>query len=123
MEVVGAAGAPELEELIRALYTSPGATDVPQAAKVSIAVFDEVDQVAVVEAGEDVTFAVADPTWRVVGGWWPSLGIDSSLGTFPKIVAVVGSDDVASRVRGAFLDGYFCKPETHKLPRTRRQAN
>ena len=92
MEVVGAAGAPELEELIRALYTSPGATDVPQAAKVSIAVFDEVDQVAVVEAGEDVTFAVADPTWRVVGGWWPSLGIDSSLGTFPKIVAVVGSD-------------------------------
>ena len=28
--------------------------------------------VAVVTAGEDVTLAVG-PSWRVVGGWWPSL--------------------------------------------------
>src|SRR5690606_35602853 len=28
----------------------------------------------------------------VVGGWWPSMGVDQELGEFPKIVAVVGSD-------------------------------
>ena len=33
--------------------------------------------VAVVTAGSDVTLAVG-PTWKVVGGWWPSLGVDDA---------------------------------------------
>jgi LCP family protein required for cell wall assembly len=49
--------------------------------------------VAVVTAGRDVTLAVG-PTWRVVGGWWPSLGVDApSLGRpGPRFVLAVGSD-------------------------------
>ncbi|HET8986889.1 MAG TPA: LCP family protein, partial [Humibacillus sp.] len=49
--------------------------------------------VAVVTAGEDVTLAVG-PTWRVVGGWWPSLGISTpSLGGGgPRWVLAIGSD-------------------------------
>ncbi|MEO7447866.1 MAG: LCP family protein [Humibacillus sp.] len=48
--------------------------------------------VAVVTAGSDVTLAVG-PSWRVVGGWWPSLGIDApSLGSGPRWVLAIGSD-------------------------------
>jgi polyisoprenyl-teichoic acid--peptidoglycan teichoic acid transferase len=49
--------------------------------------------VAVVTAGRDVTLAVG-PTWRVVGGWWPSLGVDTpSLGDGgPRWVLAIGSD-------------------------------
>jgi LCP family protein required for cell wall assembly len=49
--------------------------------------------VAVVTAGADVTLAVG-PTWRVVGGWWPGLGIDRpSLGPKgPRWVLAIGSD-------------------------------
>lgn len=92
MEVLGATGVPELEQLVHSFYASPHSSSVPLTATVSIAAFDESSRIAVVEAEDDVTFAVADPTWRVVGGWWPSLGMEPSLGTFPKIVAVVGSD-------------------------------
>jgi LCP family protein required for cell wall assembly len=46
----------------------------------------------VVEAGSDITLAVADPDWRVVGGWWPSRQLAPLLGEFPRTVAVVGSD-------------------------------
>jgi LCP family protein required for cell wall assembly len=49
-------------------------------------------RVAVVTAGDDITLAVADPTWRVVGGWWPSHQLAPILGEFPKTIAVVGSD-------------------------------
>jgi LCP family protein required for cell wall assembly len=55
-------------------------------------------QIGVVAAGDDVTLAVADPTaddgqWQVVGGWWPSLGVETpSVGATPRLVAVVGSD-------------------------------
>ena len=52
---------------------------------------DEV-KMGVVKTGKDVTLVVADPQWRVVGGWWPSMGIGQKLGHFPKIVAVAGSD-------------------------------
>jgi len=94
MEITGTAGDSGLEELIRALYVAPEeiAGDVPSKAQVFIGAFDEKTRVAVAEAGEDVTLLVADPAWRVVGGWWPSLAMDPSLGDFPKIVAVVGSD-------------------------------
>ena len=49
--------------------------------------------VAVVTAGDDVTLAVG-PTWKVVGGWWPSLGVDRpSLGPKgPRWVLAIGSD-------------------------------
>ncbi|WP_207555825.1 LCP family protein [Intrasporangium flavum] len=49
--------------------------------------------VAVVTAGDDVTLAVG-PTWKVVGGWWPGLGVDRpSLGPKgPRWVLAIGSD-------------------------------
>jgi LCP family protein required for cell wall assembly len=48
--------------------------------------------VAVVTAGDDVTLAVG-PTWKVVGGWWPSLGVTKpSLGSGPRWVLAIGSD-------------------------------
>lgn len=49
--------------------------------------------VAVVTVGSDVTLAVG-PEWRVVGGWWPSLGVaEPSLGPAgPRWVLAVGSD-------------------------------
>ena len=48
--------------------------------------------VAVVTSGGDVTLAVG-PTWKVVGGWWPSLGVKTpSLGGGPRWVLAIGSD-------------------------------
>ena len=48
--------------------------------------------VAVVTSGDDVTLAVG-PTWKVVGGWWPSLGVTKpSLGKGPRWVLAIGSD-------------------------------
>lgn len=48
--------------------------------------------VAVVTVGTDVTLAVG-PRWKVVGGWWPSLGVDEpSLGAGPRWVLAIGSD-------------------------------
>ncbi len=48
--------------------------------------------VAVVTAGDDVTLAVG-PTWKVAGGWWPSLGVAKpSLGGGPRWVLAIGSD-------------------------------
>jgi LCP family protein required for cell wall assembly len=49
------------------------------------------EKVAVVTAGDDVTLAVG-PDWKVVGGWWPSLGKGADLGKGPRFVLVVGSD-------------------------------
>ena len=49
--------------------------------------------IAVVTSGKDVTLAVAAPKWRVVGGWWPSVGVSvPSLGGGARRVLVVGSD-------------------------------
>lgn len=56
------------------------------------------ERVAVVVAGpsdrQDVTLAVdGGDGWRVVGGWWPSLGVpEPSVGAVPRLLAVVGSD-------------------------------
>jgi len=48
--------------------------------------------IAVVTSGKDVTLAVAAPTWRVVGGWWPSVGLPApSLGGARRVL-MVGSD-------------------------------
>ena len=49
--------------------------------------------IAVVTQGKDVTLAVKAPRWKVVGGWWPSIGVSApSLGGSPRRVLVVGSD-------------------------------
>jgi polyisoprenyl-teichoic acid--peptidoglycan teichoic acid transferase len=49
--------------------------------------------IAVVTRGKDVTLAVKAPRWKVVGGWWPSLGVSGyALGGIPRRVLVVGSD-------------------------------
>ena len=49
------------------------------------------EKVAVVTSGDDVTLAVG-PSWKVVGGWWPSLDKPASLGKGPRFVLVIGSD-------------------------------
>ncbi len=77
--------------VLAAFHASSGGTP-PGSAAASVANWGDEGKLAVIEGGEDVTLAVADPTWRIVGGWWPSMGIPKQLGTFPKIVAVIGSD-------------------------------
>jgi LCP family protein required for cell wall assembly len=48
--------------------------------------------IAVVTSGQDVTLAVAAPKWKVVGGWWPSIGVAApSLGGVRRVL-LVGSD-------------------------------
>ena len=64
--------------------------------------------IAVVTSGKDVTLAVAAPTWRVVGGWWPSIGVSApSLGSASRRVLVIGSDarpgQAIDRARGDSL--------------------
>jgi len=50
-------------------------------------------RIAVVTMGNDVTLAVAAPRWKVVGGWWPSMGVSApSLGAASHRVLVIGSD-------------------------------
>jgi polyisoprenyl-teichoic acid--peptidoglycan teichoic acid transferase len=63
--------------------------------------------IAVVTSGNDVTLAVAAPKWKVVGGWWPSIGLSApSLGGVRRVL-VVGSDarpgQVVDRSRGDSL--------------------
>jgi LCP family protein required for cell wall assembly len=49
--------------------------------------------IAVVTTGKDVTLAVKAPRWKVVGGWWPSIGVAApSLGGTSRRVLVIGSD-------------------------------
>jgi LCP family protein required for cell wall assembly len=102
---------PQLAALIRALYDLPQpglsiaapqsvidgftaaiAPTTPASAVATVGAVGDAGRVAVVTAGDDITLAVADPTWRVVGGWWPSHQVAPVLGEFPKTVAVVGSD-------------------------------
>lgn len=93
LEVKGLENDPGLKALVRDFYESNGRTkESPVYVQVSTGQVDEETRVAVAEGDDDVTLAVADPEWRIVGGWWPSLGEEPSLGAFPKIVAVIGSD-------------------------------
>lgn len=48
--------------------------------------------IAVVTKGSDVTLAVKAPTWKVVGGWWPSLGLTAPALGGVRRVLMVGSD-------------------------------
>jgi LCP family protein required for cell wall assembly len=111
LEVTGESVDPGLATLIQALYDLPQGADAiaapapviegfansatrtgPTQATAYQGLVGEATKVAVVEAGDDVTLAVADPDWRVVGGWWPSHQVDPELGEFPRTVAVIGSD-------------------------------
>ncbi|MFZ0626739.1 MAG: LCP family protein, partial [Acidimicrobiia bacterium] len=83
---------PVAPESVISGFQGATAAILPDAAVGHVGQFETSYRVAVVEAGEDVTLAVADPTWRIVGGWWPSVGIEAVLGAFPKRVAVIGSD-------------------------------
>ena len=62
--------------------------------------------IAVVTSGKDVTLAVKAPIWKVVGGWWPLLGVSTpSLGRSPRRVLLIGSDArPGERVDGARAD-------------------
>lgn len=81
---------PAPDDLVEAFSRAEG--ELPTEAVASVANWDEETELAAVVAGSDVTLAVADPDWRIVGGWWPERGIEAHLGEFPKILAVVGSD-------------------------------
>ena len=77
-------------EILRAFATADG--QAPLQGSAALAEWSDEVRLAVVTLDDDVTLAVADPDWRVIGGWWPSMGVDQHLGPLPKIVAVVGSD-------------------------------
>jgi len=47
--------------------------------------------IAVVTAGKDVTLAVG-PKWKVVGGWWPSVGVAKPALGGAKRVLFIGTD-------------------------------
>jgi LCP family protein required for cell wall assembly len=99
----------ELAAVIKPLYFGGAVRSSASAAKVlgkrkpvkapgrvavnsSVAIWKGVP-IAVVTKGKDVTLAVKAPRWKVVGGWWPSLGVSApSLGGVPRRVLVVGSD-------------------------------
>ncbi len=49
--------------------------------------------VAVLTSGKDVTLAVEAPSgWQIVGGWWPSLGVDQPVLGGVRHVLLLGSD-------------------------------
>ena len=100
---------PELAAIIKALYIGGTVSSSPSAAEVllkrkpviaagpvvvsgAVAAWKGVP-IAVVTSGKDVTLAVAAPNWKVVGGWWPSIGLSApSLGGASRRVLVIGSD-------------------------------
>ncbi|GAA3693019.1 hypothetical protein GCM10022377_01900 [Zhihengliuella alba] len=50
-------------------------------------------KLAVLTSGDDVTLAVAGPGgWSIVGGWWPSLGIEEPVLGDQRHVLLIGSD-------------------------------
>jgi LCP family protein required for cell wall assembly len=74
------------------LKRSPVVAAGPVVVKGSVGLWKGVP-IAVVTRGKDVTLAVKSPGWRVVGGWWPSIGVPApSLGPSPRSVLLVGSD-------------------------------
>lgn len=48
--------------------------------------------IAVATSGDDVTLAVDDGGWKVVGGWWPSLDAAKPVLGGTRHVLVIGSD-------------------------------
>jgi LCP family protein required for cell wall assembly len=61
--------------------------------------------IAVVTSGKDLTLAVKAPRWKVVGGWWPSLGLAAPQLGGARRVLLVGSDArTGQSVNGARAD-------------------
>jgi LCP family protein required for cell wall assembly len=98
-----------LAAVIRPLYyggafpTSPSAasalrTRKPVAATQRVVITAAVGKwkgvpIAVVTSGKDVTLVVAAPKWKVVGGWWPSIGLPApSVGGGARRILMIGSD-------------------------------
>ncbi len=48
--------------------------------------------VAAVTYGKDVTLLAKDKSWKVVGGWWPSLGLPNRVPSRTSRILVIGSD-------------------------------
>ncbi len=111
LQVEGEGVDADLIALVRALYLLPAGEEsiaapptvidgfraatnptIPSVASASVGAIPDGTRLAVVQAGEDITLAIGDPDWRVVGGWWPSHQVSAQLGEFPRTVAVVGSD-------------------------------
>ena len=96
----------ELAAVIRPIYLGGNVPSSPLAAKAllkrkagpsTVTVTGAVSRwkntpVAVITSGKDVTLAVAAPKWRVVGGWWPSLGVSAPTLGGTRRVLVIGSD-------------------------------
>ncbi len=86
---LGQAATPDTAKALRTRRATSAA--VPTGAQAAVGTWLDTP-IAVVSAGRDVTLAVG-PSWRVVGGWWPSMGLDSPvLGAGPRWVLALGSD-------------------------------
>lgn len=82
---------PEVAEVLTPARLADAA-EQDRAVSGSTGTWDEVP-VAVLTSGDDVTLAVGqDGGWQVVGGWWPSLGVDAAVPTGARTVLLVGSD-------------------------------
>lgn len=79
---------PELAQVVAAHYGGK----VTGEAKTSLGGWRG-EHLAAVTFGDDVTLAVKKDAWRIVGGWWPSIGQpEPQLGGKPRFVLVIGSD-------------------------------
>ena len=83
---------PSSPSLVRAIrQRTPVKAAGPLAVRGAVSTFKGVP-IAVVASGKDVTLAVKAPRWKVVGGWWPSIGLPvAQLGGARRIL-LVGSD-------------------------------
>jgi polyisoprenyl-teichoic acid--peptidoglycan teichoic acid transferase len=74
------------------LLPQPGQEPPPLVGEAAVATLHG-QGIAVVAIGDDLLSAIDDGTgWRLVGGSAPTVGVASYWGTFPRVVAVVGSD-------------------------------
>jgi LCP family protein required for cell wall assembly len=71
---------------------TPAPAERPDAGIAANATFKG-QMLATVQVGNDLFLAVEDESgWRIVGGEWPDIGVDSYYGSGPRLIAVVGSD-------------------------------
>jgi polyisoprenyl-teichoic acid--peptidoglycan teichoic acid transferase len=83
---------PSSPSLARAMrQRTPVKAAGPLVAKGAVSTFKGVP-IAVVTSGKDVTLAVKAPRWKVVGGWWPSIGLPVAQLGGARRVLLVGSD-------------------------------
>lgn len=83
---------PSSPQVGRALRQRKAATGTPPVLVTGTVATWQGVPIAVVSRGNDVTLAVKAPRWKVVGGWWPSIGVAApSLGGARRIL-MAGSD-------------------------------